>query len=157
MSETLPTPEKNAIAASSEPESNNTQKDCNHFHQSDNKVKSRFEHVFSLFEVLLLIATLVFSIISFNIQNSIDKNLIDYNERVFELSRVSKRAEITNSFQNRYSDLIWNVKKSVGKDSILEDEYYQRYWHLQLEQYQYFIRGFIDIEIFKSWMDYRRL
>jgi len=58
--------------------------------------------------------------------------------------------------QERYDQIIWKYKETILKSNIPEIHFYDRFWELQIEQFQYWQRGYITNEIFEHWMFQRK-
>ncbi len=74
--------------------------------------------------------------------------------------RKMKVIDLLAEFQRRYDEVTYDVKGKVQAQpqvgQVRPEEYYRRYWDLQLEQHQYWKSGYITREIYSSWMDFRR-
>lgn len=69
-----------------------------------------------------------------------------------EFYKELKTIDLMSSFQNRYDDIMHTSKK-LSNEGILDGViYYERFWNLQLEQWQYFNKGYVDCSTYSYWM-----
>lgn len=72
-----------------------------------------------------------------------------------ESLREMKTIDLMRSFQERYDNLRWESALQVDSPAAAK-RYYERFWNLQLEQFEYWIGGFIQHKTYAFWMDIRR-
>lgn len=73
------------------------------------------------------------------------------------LNKKLKQIDVQMKCQERYEKLQFDVLPSVEDRIGKENAYYQRYWSLQFEQFQYYIGGFISDQIYLSWLRFRKM
>ncbi len=98
-------------------------------------------HWLMLVELAILTAALIFSWITMNTNTTVQHEM--------------KQIDLMRHFQDRYDKIIWEVSKEVT-DERTANAYFDRYWNLQLEQYEYWKQGLIDDDVFAYWMKLRR-
>jgi hypothetical protein len=105
------------------------------------KTDWRLLHTLATVELLLLTAAVLVSVysMSINIQRQHEMKTID----------------LMGHFQDRYDELIWEVADHVT-DTEKAENYFSRYWNLQLEQYEYWKQDLIADDIYAYWMGLRR-
>jgi len=68
-----------------------------------------------------------------------------------EIIKELKRIEITYDFQKRFESIY--SEYNIGKKSDDEiNSYFLKFWNLQIEQFQYYIKDYIDEDAFLYWM-----
>jgi hypothetical protein len=72
-----------------------------------------------------------------------------------EHNQELKSVDVMLAFTDRYQGLLWVDRQLVAQGLMLEEEYYFKYWDLQLDQYHYWKRGYVDPTTFSYWMDSR--
>jgi hypothetical protein len=65
--------------------------------------------------------------------------------------KENKAVDVMLRCQERYDDIVWNYKQKVRNSGIDELEFYERFWELQVEQFQYWRKGYISDEIYECW------
>ena len=72
-----------------------------------------------------------------------------------EFYKELKTIDLMSSFQNRYDDIM-HTSKNLSNDGLVDAVvYYERFWNLQLEQWQYFNKGYVDCNTYTYWMTCR--
>lgn len=97
----------------------------------------------------------IFTILSFAIAISSLLTVVEIERTNLEYNQELKSIDLMNSFQSRYDKIIYDYKKEALDDIIPVQEYYNRFWNLQLEQWQYFNKGYIDGNTYCYWMKCR--
>jgi hypothetical protein len=72
------------------------------------------------------------------------------------LSKKNKAVDVMLRCQERYDQITWRYKDTILKSDIPEIHFYDRFWELQIEQFQYWQKGYITDEIFEHWMFQRK-
>jgi hypothetical protein len=72
-----------------------------------------------------------------------------------EKQRELKTLDLMANFQERYDEIMWETKDRVETNHNAKD-WYTRFWNLQLEQYEYWKKGYISDETYEYWMAHRR-
>ena len=72
-----------------------------------------------------------------------------------KMTKVNKIIDVTINCQKRFDTIVWESVRLINEGKVEVEEYYERYWNLQLEQFQYWKLGFINDEIYKYWMSAR--
>jgi hypothetical protein len=77
----------------------------------------------------------------------------DLHKSSQEFAKQSKQADVLGDFNARYSR-IWEMR---AKDEIKNNPivFYERFWSLQLDQFDAWCRGFVPEENFNFWVDSR--
>ena len=70
--------------------------------------------------------------------------------------RRTKALDLANAYQTRYNEANWREKQQVERGELSADIWYEKFWNLQLEQYQYWRMGYIPSDIFEYWLRLRR-
>jgi len=68
------------------------------------------------------------------------------------LNKKLKQIDVQMKCQERFERLKFEVLPSVRNIIGQENAYYQRFWTLQFEQFQYYMNGFISEQIYWSWL-----
>jgi len=68
-----------------------------------------------------------------------------------EIIKELKRIEITYDFQKRF-ELINSEYNSGEKSEVAINSYFLKFWNLQIEQFQYYIKDYIVEDAFLYWM-----
>jgi hypothetical protein len=71
------------------------------------------------------------------------------------ITRDTKAVDVILQCTKRYDDLVWVQKHQVYEKKLPATTYYIRFWNLQLEQFQFWLLGFLSDEIFKYWLTCR--
>ncbi len=106
--------------------------------------------------IIFIIATLFVGIITIYNSQTMQNRSIAHE-------REMKSIELQIHFQTRWDKVAYDIKgkiyeqkqKDAKLDEILMDSYYNRFWDLQLEQYQVWKKRLLDISVYSTWMDYR--
>jgi hypothetical protein len=70
--------------------------------------------------------------------------------------RRTKALDLSCNYQARYHETNWEDIRSVERGEISAETWYEKFWNLQLEQYQYWKMGYIPNDIFSYWMRLRQ-
>jgi hypothetical protein len=57
--------------------------------------------------------------------------------------------------QHRYMDTVFDAKMLVKEGKVKGEDYYLKFWNLQIDQFQYWTLGYIETEIYRYWMQCR--
>lgn len=94
------------------------------------------------------LAGLILSIVAFGFS----LYTLSYNTKK---QREMKTIDLKKDYQKRYDELVWDIQSKVKNDNDAL-KWHERFWNLQLEQYEYWIQGFIDHDEYEYWMEFRR-
>ena len=67
----------------------------------------------------------------------------------------AKQADIMASTTPRFDRLLESLPRSASVSADATYRAIRAYWSLQLEQYRYYVRGFVDDTLFRYWMKLR--
>jgi hypothetical protein len=74
-----------------------------------------------------------------------------------KVNQSLKTLDLMLRCQERYERIYYDIRSETNHGSRKAEEYYDRYWGLQIDQYQYWKEGFIDSETYSYWMHLRNL
>jgi len=145
--------------------------------QTKEKVRIHPDNFWTLRNMLILgsmvmsAASVVLALITLNSSISNQRHLISNQ-------REMKGIDLLATFQKRYDELAYDVRsrvndptKLVARDSASQStqfndstkttsekskDWYHRFWDLQFEQYQYWKLGYINKDIYVTWMEFRK-
>lgn len=77
------------------------------------------------------------------------------SNKTLAMSKEYKTVDVMLQCQKRYDKIVWDMKERVKKGERETDAFYDRFWNLQLEQFQYWVNGFINDKTFLYWLSCR--
>jgi hypothetical protein len=113
------------------------------------------------FSILFSFLSIVVTTVSVLIALSAVKRSAENQRNIVENQRDMKGIDLLVSFQQRYDALAYDARSQASlnitdaEKSTKAMEWYRRFWDLQFEQYQYWKKGYINYDIYESWMDFR--
>ena len=78
---------------------------------------------------------------------------LELNQKGIALTRQAKQSDILFHCSERYGRILeLRALEDVKADPLT---FYERYWTLQLDQFTHWKQGFLDPEVYKSWLEER--
>jgi hypothetical protein len=66
-----------------------------------------------------------------------------------------KRLDVLLQCQTRYEKIVYDTKRKIIDEKRDAQDYYDLFWDLQVEQYQYWKLGYLDSDTYSYWMHWR--